>query len=204
MKKVILSVLIACSLSTATHAANQFSTVNDSAPLGTGNTVTLAAVSLQLTGQAVKSGDMMPSIMLKQDDLSDFDTTGSSNNVRVYNIIASVDTPVCDEQLHELSDYLNANKTSGIDFIAVSADTPFAQSRFAKVAGINKEITFLSDSVSHSFGKKTGTQIDDIGLLTRTIIVVDKNNIIRHIQRVPELTTTPNLAKAITVAKKYI
>lgn len=204
MKKTTLSALIACFLSTATLAANQFSTVTDSAPLGIGNTVTLETAPLQLTGHAVKLGDMMPSIMLKQNDLSDFDTTAPSKNIRIYNIIASVDTPVCDEQLHELSDYLNANNTSGIDFLAVSADTPFAQSRFAKAAKINKQITFLSDAVSHSFGQKTGTQIAGIGLLTRTIIVVDKNNIIRHIQRVPELTTTPDLTKAITIAKQYI
>ena len=99
---------------------------------------------------------------------------------------------------------MNANNTSGIDFLAVSADTAFAQARFANMAKISKQVTFLSDAVSHSFGNKTGTQIDGIGLLTRTIIVVDKDNIIRHIQRVPELTTTPDLTKAITIAKQYI
>lgn len=204
MKTTTISALIACLLSTTTLAANQFTTVSESAPLGMGNIVTLDASPLQLIGQPVKVGQMMPSTLLKRGDLSDFDTSAPVHNVRIYSIIASVDTPVCDEQLHELNDHLASNDIKGIDFLAVSSDTVFAQSRFAKVANISDKVTFLSDAVSHNFGQKTGTQIDGIGLLTRTIIVVDKNNVIRHIQRVPELTTTPDLAKAINVAKQYI
>ncbi|OAN13262.1 hypothetical protein A3K86_16530 [Photobacterium jeanii] len=204
MKKTLVSALVSCLISTSALAADKFTTVNDSAPLGVGNIVTLESSPLRLTGQAVKIGEKMPSVLLKKNDLSDFDTTITAKNVRIYSVIASVDTPVCDEQLHELSDYLNANSIAGIEFLAVSADTPFAQARFAKTAKISDKVTFLSDSVSHSFGNQTGTQIDGIGLLTRTIIVVDKTNTIRHIQRVPELTTTPDLAKAVKVAQQYI
>lgn len=204
MKKTLVSALVSCLVSTSALAADKFATVHDSAPLGVGNIVTLESSPLRLTGQAVKIGEKMPSVLLKKNDLSDFDTTITAKNVRIYSVIASVDTPVCDEQLHELSDYLNANSIAGIEFLAVSADTPFAQARFAKTAKISDKFTFLSDSVSHSFGNQTGTQIDGIGLLTRTIIVVDKTNTIRHIQRVPELTTTPDLAKAVKVAQQYI
>jgi len=87
---------------------------------------------------------------------------------------------------------------------AVSADTAFAQARFKKAAKLSDKITFLSDSIKHDFGRNTGTEISALGLLTRTTIVVDQKNIIRHIQRVPELTTIPDLKKAVSIAKKYI
>ena len=45
------------------------------------------------------------------------------------------------------------------------------------------------------------SQIKEPGLLARIIIVVDKNNKVTHIQRVPELTTAPDIEAAIKVAK---
>ncbi|MCZ8499299.1 hypothetical protein O9929_20275 [Vibrio lentus] len=60
----------------------------------------------------------------------------------------------------------------------------------------------LSDAKDHVFGFESGTQeTSELGLLARTTFVVDKNNKIVHIQRVPELTMVPDLNKAVEVAK---
>ena len=61
----------------------------------------------------------------------------------------------------------------------------------------------LSDAKDHVFGFESGTQISELGLLARTTFVVDKNNKIVHIQRVPELTMVPDLNKAVEVAKEH-
>ena len=42
--------------------------------------------------------------------------------------------------------------------------------------------------------------IDDLRLLARTIVLVDKTGIVRYIQVVPEITRIPDMEKAFTVA----
>ncbi|MEF1228314.1 redoxin family protein, partial [Vibrio fortis] len=91
-----------------------------------------------------------------------------------------------------------------IDFVGLSADTTFALDRFKKEKNLSDNLLLLSDAKDHAFGFKTGTQINELGLLARTTFVVDKNNTIVYLQRVPELTTIPDLEKAVEVAKKHL
>jgi len=205
MKKSFLAAAVAAfTLSAVSLNASAFETSTLNSGLGKGNVVTLEAAPLQLSGKSIKVGGLFPSVLLKDASLANFDTSKSSDKVRIYTVIASVDTPVCDQQVKDLSAFVESNNLKGIEMYAVSADTAFAQARFKKAAKLSDKIIFLSDSINHDFGRNTGTEISALGLLTRTTIVVDKNNRIRHIQRVPELTTIPDLKEAVSVAKKYI
>jgi thiol peroxidase len=42
--------------------------------------------------------------------------------------------------------------------------------------------------------------IDDLRLLARTIVLVDKTGIVRYIQIVPEITRIPDMEKAFAMA----
>lgn len=184
----------------------QFPTTEATADFGSNQIVTLEKTNkFNLTGDPISVGDYMPSVNMMTSNLEHYDTSEINGTTKVYSILTSVDTPVCVEQAIELSNYINDHTSDlkGIEFYAISADTPFAQMRFLE----NKKLTgftFLSDSLSHDFGNKTGSQIKELGLLTRSIIVTDGNNKIIHTQRVPELTTIPELEKAIKIAKKSI
>ncbi|MEZ9445833.1 thioredoxin peroxidase, partial [Vibrio sp. 10N.286.49.C3] len=48
--------------------------------------------------------------------------------------------------------------------------------------------------------RNKATQIKQLGLLSRSIIVVGMNNQVIYTQRVPELTTIPSLERAVKVA----
>ena len=199
MKKIF--VLLSALLSTSTTA--HFSTTDANADFGDNQVVTLEKINkFDLSGDQVKVGDFMPSITLMTLDLKSYDTSFESKEIKVYNILTSVDTPVCIQQAMDLSNYVSnhASELKHIKFFAISADTPFAQQRFIKEKSL-EGITYLSDSSKHQFGMKTGSQIEQLGLLTRSIIVTDINNKIIHIQRVPELTTIPNLEEAVKIAK---
>ncbi len=201
MKK--LAFVFAAMLS-AGVSAQSFQTTTSTALLGDQQVVTLEKVNtLNLAGPALKVGDIMPSAILATSDLKPFDTSKTAGKARVYNVVVSVDTPVCVQQSVEMSEFVkkNAAKLKNVEFLAVSADTPFAQQRFIKENNLSG-LVFLSDSKDHELGKKTGTHIKELGLMTRTIIVTDKNNKIVHIQRVPELTTIPSLEAAVEIALK--
>lgn len=200
MKKLTF---LACALLSSSVAA-EFKITEQTAPLGQSNQVTLEGkTTFNLVGDSVKVGDLMPSAKLLSSDLKVFDTSQTNEKARVYTVITSVDTPVCVQQSVDLAKYLKENKEKfkNVEFYVVSSDTPFAQQRFIREYKL-EGLPFLSDSVNHELGHDLGAQIKELGLLTRSIIVVDKDNKIKHIQRVPELTTIPNIEKAVEFVTK--
>lgn len=198
--------LLAASLVISTNAFAQFISTDANAEFGKNQIVTLEKTNkFNLSGEGIKIGDYMPSIQLVTSELKPFDTSSDNKSVKIYSVLTSVDTPVCVQQAIDLNKYFLENQAelNGIELFAISADTPFAQQRFLKDHTL-QGITYLSDSSKHQFGLKTGSLIEQLGLLTRSIIVVDKTNKVVYTQRVPELTTIPDLEEAIRVAKFYL
>jgi thiol peroxidase len=116
--------------------------------------------------------------------------------------VPSIDTPTCDEQTHQLSEE-NGGLDEQVELITVSMDLPFAQSRFAKEANISN-VTFLSDYNAREFGSHNGLMIEPLGLLARAVIVTDKDNIVRYLQVVPEVTALPDMQAAMEAARTLI
>jgi thiol peroxidase len=87
--------------------------------------------------------------------------------------------------------------------ITISMDLPFAQQRFAKEAKI-KNVTFYSDYNSAQFGKNNGLLMEPLRLLARAVIVTDKDNVVRYIQVVPEVTQLPDMPAAMNFAKTLL
>ncbi len=69
--------------------------------------------------------------------------------------------------------------------------------------GVNRLIT-LSDHRWASFGMAYGILIDDLRLLARAVFVVDKNNILRHVQLVPKITHEPDYDSVLSAVRKYL
>ena len=85
----------------------------------------------------------------------------------------------------------------------ISVDTPFAQDRFAKEAKINN-VTFFSDYRGGEFGKTHGLLVKDPHILSRSVMVVDKDNVIRYLQVTPELAQLPDMDAAFAAARKLV
>ncbi|MCH8208219.1 MAG: redoxin family protein, partial [Nitrospinae bacterium] len=81
-----------------------------------------------------------------------------------------------------------------------SRDLPFAQKRFAKEANINN-ILFLSDYREAEFGRTSGLLIQENRLLARTVMVIDREGIIRYMEIVSELSQLPDMKKVFAFAK---
>ena len=170
------------------------------AKAGAGNTITLKGGALPLTGTGVvEVGKPLPSAIVSSKDLKPVNLADATGKVRIISVVPSLDTPTCDKQTHELSEK-NGGLDKNIELITVSMDLPFAQSRFAKEAKINN-ITFVSDYKAREFGNNNGLLIEPLGLLARAVIVTDKDNIVRYIQVVPELTALPDMQAAMQAAR---
>jgi thiol peroxidase len=79
-------------------------------------------------------------------------------------------------------------------------DLPFAQKRWCGAFGVDR-IKMLSDHRSGSFGEAYGTLIKDLRIESRAIFVLDKDNIIRHVEYVKEVADHPNYDAALAAAK---
>jgi thioredoxin-dependent peroxiredoxin len=175
-----------------------------SAVAGEGRTVLFEGKPLALSGTGIKVGDSLREVTLTQTDLSPIaltDTKGKGK-VRIISVVPSLDTPVCEEQTHYLSEK-NKGLDKMVELVTISVDTPFAQKRFAKEAQI-ANITFLSDYRDAEFGKAYGLFINGPHILARTVMVVDANNTVRYLQVTPELVQLPDLDEAFAVAKSLI
>lgn len=88
-----------------------------------------------------------------------------------------------------------------VQIYAVSLDLPFAQSRWCGAAGV-EQVQTLSDYRDHSFGKATGTRMEELGLLTRAVILVDNDGTVAYAEYVPEVTSHPDYDAALEALRK--
>ena len=99
-----------------------------SAVAGDGHSVTLRGEPKALAGRGINVGDPLRDAKLAKGDLSLVNIAETTGKVRIISIVPSIDTTVCEQQTHYLSE-----KNNGLDklvqLITVSVDTPFAQGR---------------------------------------------------------------------------
>jgi thiol peroxidase len=177
---------------------------NGSAMAGDGHTVLFKGSPLALGGIGVRVGDPLRGVKLAQPDLSlvNIVETKGAGKVRIISVVPSLDTKVCEQQTHFLSEK-NKGLDKMVELITVSVDTPFAQKRFAEEAKINN-VTFLSDYRGAEFGKAYGLYLKELHLLARAIMVVDARNTVRYLQITPELAQLPDMDEAFRFARSLI
>lgn len=171
-----------------------------SAAAGEGSNILFHGKPMALSGTAIKVGDKLRDVKLVQTDLSlvNINETKGTGKVRIISIVPSLDTKVCEQHTHYLSER-NKGLDRIVELISISIDTPFAQKRFAEEAKI-ANVTFLSDFRAADFGKAHGLLLKEPHLLSRAVMVVDKHNKVRYLQITPELTQLPDLDEAFRFA----
>ena len=161
--------------------------------------VTFKGNPLTLIGPELKVGQQAPDFQLTANDLSTVTLAGSAGKTRLISVVPSLDTPVCDQQTRRFN--AEAAKLPGdVVILTVSIDVPFAQKRWCGAAGVTK-IQALSDYKDHSFGVAYGVRIKELGLLARSIFIVDPNNAIRYVEYVKEVASHPNYDAALDALK---
>jgi len=177
---------------------------NGSVVAGEGHSVLFKGSPLMLSGTGVKVGDHLREVKLTDRDLAlvNIAHTAGSGKVRIISVVPSLDTKVCEQQTHQLSEK-NHGLDKMVELITISIDTPFAQKRFADEAKI-RNITFLSDYRGADFGKTHGLFLRDPHFLARAVMVVDAQNVIRYLQITPELAQLPDLDEAFKFARSLV
>jgi thiol peroxidase len=177
----------------------------DQATVQPGTKVSFKGKPLKLMGSPLSVGKPLPSVeLVNAMTMEGVDLSKDRGSILFLSIVPSLDTPVCEEQTHYLAEKGNI-LPQGVKRIVISRDTPFAQKRFAKEAKL-ASLQYLSDYKQGDFGRATGLLTEGLILLSRSVVIVDKQGIVRYIQVVPELSHLPDMdrsfEKAIELSKE--
>ncbi|RMF87922.1 MAG: thiol peroxidase [Nitrospirae bacterium] len=161
---------------------------------------TLKGNPLTLVGPELKVGDKAPDFTARK-GLEDVSGSRYNGQVRVLLSVPSLDTPVCDQETRRFNEA--AASLGDVKVVCISMDLPFAQGRFCETAGIDRVET-LSDYKDASFGTAYGVLIKEHRLDHRAVFVVDRDDTIRHVEYVPEMTDHPNYDAALAAVKALL
>ena len=151
-----------------------------------------------LIGPELKPGDDAPDFQCVDISLQPVTLADTGHAVRIFSVIPSLDTPVCDAQTKRFNEELA--KLAGVEVYNVSMDLPFAQKRWCSAFDVDR-VKMISDHRDGSFGKNYGTLIEELRIESRAIFVVDKENKIRHVEYVNAVGDHPNYDAALAAAK---
>jgi thiol peroxidase len=164
-----------------------------------GTKVTRKGQDIDLLGTPIAVGRKLPvTVLVDAMTMQDVDLSKEHGKVLFLSLVPSIDTKVCEAQTHYLADE-GYRIAPYIRRITVSRDTPFAQKRFAEAAELTG-IQYLSDYKEGAFGRSIGLLMDGPMLLARSVIIIDKQGVVRYIQVVPEITNLPDMEKAFNRA----
>ena len=154
---------------------------------------------MTLIGPELKAGDKAPDFQATDNTLQPVTLGSTGHGVRIFSVIPSLDTPVCDAQTKRFNE--EAGKLPSVAIYTFSMDLPFAQKRWCGAFGVD-HVKMVSDHMSGSFGQNYGTLIKELRILSRAIFVVDKDNVIRHVEYVKQVGDHPNYEAALAAAKR--
>lgn len=159
---------------------------------------TLRGNPLTLVGPELHAGDSAPEFEAVDTGLQPVTLASTSGSVRIFSVVPSLDTPVCDAQTKRFNE--EAARLEGVTIYTFSMDLPFAQKRWCGQFGVD-QVKMVSDHRTGSFGEAYGTLIKELRIHSRAIFVVDKDNKIAHAEYVKEVADFPNYDAALTAAK---
>jgi thiol peroxidase len=159
--------------------------------------VTLRGTETHTNGELPRVGDVAPDFSLVDSALNNVSLATYKGKKKLLNIVPSLDTPTCATSTKKFNKA--AKQKPDAVLLMISADLPFAMSRFCKAESTNNIIT-LSMMRSRKFAKDYGVLIEDgplAGITTRAVVVIDENDKVIHSELVPEIAEEPDYDTAL-------
>lgn len=161
------------------------------------STVTLGGNPFQVNGSFPQKGQVAPAFSLVGKDLADVTLSSLGGQRKVLNIFPSVDTPTCAASVRRFNQQASGLVNTVV--LCISADLPFAQSRFCGAEGLDKVVT-LSTMRGRQFLEDYGVALSNgplAGLAARAVVVLDAENRVLHGQLVGEIKNEPDYEAAL-------
>ncbi len=163
--------------------------------------ITLKGNPINTNSELPKIGSKAPDFKLTTADLKDVSLADFKGKKKLLNIFPSIDTPTCAMSTRKFNE--QAAKYANTALLMVSADLPFAMSRFCGAEN-TKTVQTLSMMRDRHFAKDYGVLITEgplTGITARAVVVLDENDKVLYTELVPEIANEPNYEKALACLK---
>lgn len=164
--------------------------------------ITFAGNPVTLVGEPVRVGDKAPVFTVTDGKLQPVNSGQFDGKIRVISVFPSIDTPVCSLQTKRFNREAAA-LGDDVAVLSLSVDLPFAQQRFCAAEGIDRSYVY-SDYNGHDFGHKYGFLIRELALLTRGVVVIDREGTVRYVEYVPEITSEPDYERVLEAVRALL
>jgi thiol peroxidase len=164
-------------------------------------TVKLKGNPIDVAGSFPQKGQKAPGFTLVAKDLKDVSLAEYAGKRKILNIVPSLDTAVCATSTRRFNE--EAGKLANAAVLVISADLPFASSRFCSAEGLDNVVT-LSTMRGRDFLKAYGVEITSgplAGVAARGVVVLDESDTVLHSELVPEITQEPNYDAALAALR---
>jgi len=172
-----------------------------SKPTSNKTAVTLDGAAVTLFGTFPVVGQVAPAFTLVDKDLKDVALKDFAGKRKVLNIVPSLDTAVCATSTRKFNEAASTLENTVV--LVISADLPFAMSRFCVAEGLENVAT-LSLMRGRDFMRNYGVKIADTalsGVTARAVLVLDENDRVLHAELVDDITHEPNYDAALAALK---
>mgnify|MGYP001828084146 FL=1 len=159
--------------------------------------VTLGGNPVSTSGELPSIGSAAPAFTLTRGDLSPVSNADLAGQNVVLNIFPSIDTPTCATSVRTFNE-----RAAGLDnttVVCVSADLPFAQSRFCGTEGLEHVVT-ASTFKNPEFLTDYGVLFTDgrlEGLAARAVVVIGGDGTVAHTELVSDVGSEPDYDAAL-------
>lgn len=153
--------------------------------------VTFKGSAVTTSGNLPAVGSKAPDFRLVASDLSEKSLESFAGKKKILTINPSYDTGVCQKAARTFNQRMS--ERSDVVVLLVSADLPFAQSRFCEAEGLKNSVAV--SSFRSTFGNDYGVNMITgplAGLTARSVVVIDEQNKVIHSQLVPEIVQEPD------------
>lgn len=165
------------------------------------NPVTLKGNPVEISGTFPTVGSKAPAFTLVDKAMQDVTLESYADKRKVLNIFPSIDTPTCAMSVRAFNKHASSIENTVV--LNISADLPFAQTRFCAAEGL-ENIANLSTLRGHDFLKNYGVLMSSTklaGLAARAVIVLDETNTVKYVELVSEIANEPNYDAALAALK---
>ena len=169
--------------------------------------VTFKGGPMTLVGRELKVGDHVPDFEVQTADKretvgwNELSEGGTKAVLMIF--VPSIDTSVCSLETGKFDRHVANLPADQVKTVTISTDTTFAQTRWARAEKIGN-IQMLSDHKDRTVGPAFGALVKELGMLSRSIYLADKDGIVRYVQTVPEIASEPDYDAVLAAVRKVV
>lgn len=159
----------------------------------------IVGTEFRVRGDMLKVGERAPDFMLTANNWQKKSLADYAGKVKIISVVPSLDTSVCSAQTRRFNQEAAALGSNAV-VLTVSADLPYAQSRWCGAEGVD-QVETLSDHYDMNFSDRYGVHVIDTRICQRAVFVVDQHDTVRLAEYVGEIGDEVNFEAALDAAK---